>query len=456
MASEQPWIMETEAATAAAAACSGGLNNQMRRAAHNMSSLSLPKKSEPAMASNTRFGLVRQLLPDLQEVFLGTKLSVLFPAIPLTILADYYGLGRPWIFALSLLALTPVAERVSFLTEQIAFFTGSTVGGLLNATCGNATELIIAIFALSQNKIIVVKYSLLGSILSNLLLVLGTSLFCGGIANRKKGQKYDRRQSDVNSLLLILGLFCHVLPMIFRSGGSGSDMDIKAKTLLLSRMNSIIMLCAYFGYLTLQLTTHRKLFKAHEVDEEEDHYDDTTSDEAPVIGMWSGIFSLVGMTAVIALLSEYVVDTIEAASDSWGVSIRFISVILLPMVGNAAESAGAIIFAFKNKLDISLGIALGSATQIAMFVVPLSVVVSWIMGIKMDLGFSLLETASLTLSIIVTTLALQDGTSHYMKGLILLLCYIVIAACFFVKKTPHTDPTNQGLAGVGIQISLKR
>ncbi|RZB92268.1 Vacuolar cation/proton exchanger 3 [Glycine soja] len=226
-----------------------------------------------------------------------------------------------------------------------------TVGGLLNATCGNVTELIIAIFALSSNKIVVVKYSLLGSILSNILLVLGTSLLCGGIANLKVEQKYDR----------------------------------------------------------------------------------------------SGIAWLVGMTVFIVVLSEYVVDTIEDASDSWGLSVSFLSIILLLIVGNAAEHAGAIVFAFKNKIDISLAVALGSATQIAMFVVPLCVIIAWIIPINMDLNFNLLETGSLALAIIVTGFTLQDGTSHYMKGVVLLLCYIVIGACFFVQRTPfnnQADVTN--------------
>lgn len=194
-----------------------------------------------------------------------------------------------------------------------------------------------------------------------------------------------------------------------------------------------------------QLWTHRQLF---ETPEEEDDSDDLTSQEAPVIGFWSGFAWLAAMTAVIALLSEFVVGTIENASESWGISVSFISIILLPIVGNAAEHAGAIIFAFKNKLDISLGVALGSATQIAMFVVPLCVVVAWIIGVKMDLDFNLLETGSLALSIIVTAFTLQDGTSHYMKGFVLLLCYIVIGACFFVSRTPLSNQSNNFNVGV--------
>ncbi|KAG8374410.1 hypothetical protein BUALT_Bualt11G0128900 [Buddleja alternifolia] len=410
------------------------LSKEMRhgRTAHSMSSSSLRKKSDLAIVSRVRIGFLRMFLANLQEVLLGTKLAVLFLAIPFAIVAKYRNFGSPWVFGLSLLGLTPLAERVSFLTEQIAFFTGPTVGGLLNATCGNATELIIAILALIQHKVDVVKYSLLGSILSNLLLVLGTSLFCGGIANISKEQNFDRKQADVNSLLLLLGLLCHLLPLMFKFAGKSPE-STEIGTLQLSRASCIIMLIAYIAYLVFQLWTHRQLFDAQEGEENDDVVSD---DESPVIGFWSAFVWLVLMTAVVALLSEYVVATIEDASDTWGLSVSFISVILLPIVGNAAEHAGAIIFAFKNKLDISLGVALGSATQIAMFVVPLTVIVAWIIGIDMDLDFNLLETSSLALSIIVTAFTLQDGTSHYLKGLVLLLCYLVIGACFFVYRAP--------------------
>ncbi|EOY33730.1 Vacuolar cation/proton exchanger 3 isoform 5 [Theobroma cacao] len=375
------------------------------RTAQNMSTSLLRKKSDPMLVSRVRFQMLRQFLANLQEVILGTKLAVLFPAIPLAIAADFYKFGRPWIFALSLLGLTPLAERVSFLTEQIAYYTGPTVGGLLNATCGNATELIIALFALYQSKIHVLKYSLLGSILSNLLLVLGSSLLCGGLANLKKEQRYDRKQADVNSLLLLLGLLCHMLPLMFRYAAA-PGIFVADSTLQLSRASSIVMLVAYVGYIFFQLKTHRQIFESQEEEEDE---------EKAVIGFWSAFSWLVGMTLIIALLSEYVVGTIEAASESWGISISFISIILIPIVGNAAEHAGAIIFAFKNKLDISLGVAMGSATQISMFAVrfvPLCVVVGWIMGIQMDLDFSLLETGCLALTIIVVAFTLQVLQSY--------------------------------------------
>ncbi|XP_010528896.1 PREDICTED: vacuolar cation/proton exchanger 3-like [Tarenaya hassleriana] len=289
-----------------------GSSRELRhgRTAHNMSSSSLRKKSDLKMIQKVPCKCLKDFLANLQEVILGTKLSVLFPAIPLAIVANSYGFARPWIFALSLLGLTPLAERVSFLTEQIAFYTGPTVGGLLNATCGNATELIIAVLALASHKIDVVKYSLLGSILSNLLLVLGTSLFCGGIANLRREQRFDRKQADVNAFLLLMGLLCHLLPMLFNhvATGESSAALISEATLTLSRASSIVMLIGYIVYLVFQLWTHRQLFEAQEDDE---YNDDVSDEETPVIGFWSGFIWLAGMTIVIALLSEYVVGTIE-------------------------------------------------------------------------------------------------------------------------------------------------
>ncbi|CAO2840839.1 unnamed protein product [Amaranthus hypochondriacus] len=416
------------------------------KTAHRISSSSLRKKSDRSLALNIRPLLLRRILINLQEVILGTKICILFVAIPFAIVAKYHNFGRPWVFALSLLGLAPLAERVSFLTEQIAYYTGPTVGGLLNATCGNATELIIAIFALCQRKISVLKYSLLGSILSNLLLVLGSSLFIGGIANLSKAQRFDRNQSDVNILLLLLGVLCHALPLFSQyskaTAGTTSPAD---SILLLSRVSSIVLLVAYIAYLFFQLKTHQQLFDS------EEEPDEDGENETAVIGFWSAFSWLVGMTAVIALLSEFVVGTIEDASSSWGIPISFLSIILLPIVGNAAEHAGAVIFGYKNKLDISLGVALGSATQISIFVVPLCVIIAWIMHIKMDLSLSLLETSCFALSVLITAFTLQDGSSHYMKGGVLLLAYMIIAASFLILPST-TDEAN--LIGPGVESSV--
>uniref|UniRef100_J3L108 Vacuolar cation/proton exchanger n=1 Tax=Oryza brachyantha TaxID=4533 RepID=J3L108_ORYBR len=422
-----------------------GRSGGVGRTAHSMSSSSLRKKSDAALVRKVPVAPLRPVLANLQEVFLGTKLAVLFPAVPLAIAAQCFRFGQVWVFALSLLGLIPLAERVSFLTEQIALYTGPTVGGLLNATCGNATELIIALFALLKGKIEVVKCSLLGSVLSNLLLVLGTSLFCGGVVNLGAEQPYDRKQSDVSTGLLILGVLCQSMPLLLRYAVGAGEPSVAAATaaLDLSRACSFVMLASYVAYLFFQLKTHRQLFEPQEVDG--DGADAGGADyEEPALAFYSALFWLVVMTVVISVLSEYVVGTIEPTSQSWDLSVSFISIILLPIVGNAAEHAGAIIFALKNKLDITLGVALGSATQISMFVVPLSVLVAWIMGIQMDLDFKLLETGSLFIAVLVTAFTLQDGTSHYLKGVLLLLCYIVIGASFFVARQPAGHANNNG------------
>ncbi|OEL23887.1 Vacuolar cation/proton exchanger 1a [Dichanthelium oligosanthes] len=343
------------------------------RTAHNMSASALRKKSDASLVRKVPVAPLRPVLANLQEVFLGTKLAVLFPAVPLAIAAQCAHFGQVWVFALSLLGLIPLAERVSFLTEQIAIYTGPTVGGLLNATCGNATELIIALFALMQGKIEVVKCSLLGSVLSNLLLVLGTSLFCGGVVNLGVDQPYDRKQADVSMGLLILGVLCQSLPLMLRYAVGAGEHSVAADTtgLDLSRACSIVMLLAYVAYLFFQLKTHTQLFEPQEVD------DDGDDQEEAVIGFASGLFWLAFKTVLIAILSEgsnmaYICMYRQPTSQSWGLSVSFISIILLPIVGNAAEHAGAIIFALKNKLDITLGVALGSATQISMFVVRIA------------------------------------------------------------------------------------
>ncbi|KAJ4842352.1 Vacuolar cation/proton exchanger 3 [Turnera subulata] len=254
-------------------------------------------------------------------------------------------------------------------------------------------------------------------------------------------------QADANTLMLLLALLCQLLPLLFQLAGDAPAFSA-APTLLLSRLSSIMMILAYVAYIIFQLKTHRQLFEAQE---EQGDDDNSGEEETAVIGFWSGLIWLVGMTLIIALLSDFLVVTIEAAAASWGLSVSFLSIILLPIVGNAAEHAGAVIFAFKNKLDISLGIALGSATQISMFVIPMCVIIAWMIGIPMDLNFTLVETSTLALAIIVVAFSLQDGTSHYLKGLVLLLCYLVIAACFFVSETPRggkIDPISYPLISV--------
>uniref|UniRef100_A0A0A8YSL9 Vacuolar cation/proton exchanger n=1 Tax=Arundo donax TaxID=35708 RepID=A0A0A8YSL9_ARUDO len=283
----------------------------------------------------------------------------------------------------------------------------------------------------------ILKWSLLGSILSNLLLVLGSSLLCGGLANTGKERPLDRRQADVSIGLLMLGVLCHILPVLSKyTMSTGDSISSSSSVLELSRSGAIVMLTAYFGGLVFQLKTHRQIFEQEDSSESSSSDDDAADNT--VIGFASAVIWLIGMAAVIAMLSNYVVTTIEEASESMGISVRFVSIILLPIVGNAAEHAGAIIFAFKNKIDITLGIALGSATQILLLVIPIVLIVSWVNGIPMDLDFNILETGSLVMTVFTTAFTLQDDKWHYLKGFNLMLCYVVIAVCFFTIKALPT------------------
>jgi len=348
-------------------------------------------------------------------------------------------LWQAWVFVFSLIGMAPLAERVSFLSEHIADTAGPTAGGILNATCGNVPELIIALFALHKEKLEILKWSLLGSILSNLLLVLGSSLLCGGLANTGKERPLDRRQADVSIGLLMLGVLCHILPLLSKYANcTGHSISSSGSVLELSRLSAIVMLTAYFGGLIFQLKTHRQIFEQEDSSESTNTNNSNDDDGSSVIGFTSAVIWLIGMTVVIAVLSNYIITTIEEASESLGIPLRFISIILLPIVGNAAEHAGAIIFAFKNKIDITLGIALGSATQISLLVVPIILIVSWVNGIPMDLDLNLLETGSLVMTVFTTAFTLQDEKWHYLKGFNLTLCYIVIAVCFFTIKALPT------------------
>uniref|UniRef100_A0A0D3BNB4 Vacuolar cation/proton exchanger n=1 Tax=Brassica oleracea var. oleracea TaxID=109376 RepID=A0A0D3BNB4_BRAOL len=353
------------------------------------------------------------VIQSFKIVILSNKLSLLLPFGPLAILVHYLTDNKGWFFLLSLLGIAPLAERLGYATEQLACYTGPTVGGLLNATFGNVTELIISIIALKNGMIRVVQLTLLGSILSNMLLVLGCSFFCGE-CGFEFGNAFDC--SDESTLH-----YTH------------SEVYAASSELVLSRSTSCIMLVAYAAYLFFQLKSQPSFLT-----ESEETSDD---DEVPEISKWEAIIWLLIFTAWVSLLSGYLVDAIEGASVSWNVPISFISVILLPIVGNAAEHAGVIMFAMKDKLDLSLGVAIGSSIQISMFAVPFCVVISWMMGEQMDLNFQLFETATLFISVIVVAFFLHEGTSNYFKGLMLILSYLIVAASFFVHQDPDQDDT---------------
>ncbi|CAN8259511.1 unnamed protein product [Cochlearia groenlandica] len=388
----------------------------------------------PSFRVHTAKSPKNSVLESFKIVILSNKLNLLLPFGPLAILVHYMIDSKGWVFLLSLVGITPLAERLGYATEQLAFYTGPTVGGLLNATFGNVTELIISIFALKNGMIRVVQLTLLGSILSNMLLVLGCAFFCGGLVFYQKDQVFDKGIAVVNSGLLLMAVMGILFPAVLHY--THSEVHAGSSELALSRFSSCIMLIAYAAYLFFQLKSQSNSYSP--LDEETNQNDDTSAeDEDPEISKWESIIWLSILTAWVSFLSGYLVDAIEGASVSWNIPIAFISVILLPIVGNAAEHAGAIMFAMKDKLDLSLGVAIGSSIQISMFAVPFCVVIGWMMGEQMDLNFQLFETAMLFITVIVVAFFLQEGTSNYFKGLMLILCYLIVAASFFVHEDPH-------------------
>ncbi|XP_022884999.1 vacuolar cation/proton exchanger 3-like [Olea europaea var. sylvestris] len=375
------------------------------------------------------------LFRSIYVVLFKAKINVLLPFGPIAITLHYLSKKHGFVFFFSLVGITPLAERLGYATEQLAFYTGPTVGGLLNATFGNATEMIISIYALKNGMMRVVQQSLLGSILSNMLLVLGCAFFCGGVVHKHKIQNFNKAAALVNSGLLLMAVMGLLFPAVLHF--THTEVHKGKSELALSRFSSCIMLIAYASYLFFQLKSQTNLYSS--VDEpRENNEEDSVEDEAPEITQWEAIGWLAMLTLSISVLSGYLVDAIQGASEAMNMPVAFISVILLPIVGNAAEHASAIMFAMKDKLDITLGVAIGSSTQISMFVIPFCVIVGWIMGKPMDLNFQLFETATLFITVLVVAFMLQEGKSNYFKGLMLILCYLIVAASFFV----HVDPSN--------------
>ncbi|KAJ1428452.1 Sodium/calcium exchanger membrane region [Sesbania bispinosa] len=381
----------------------------------------------------------RRISRSIYVVLIKAKINALLPFGPLAILLHYLTGKHGWVFFFTLLGITPLAERLGYATEQLAFYTGPTVGGLLNATFGNATEMIISIYALKSDMIRVVQQSLLGSILSNMLLVLGCAFFTGGIVHHQKIQVFNKAAAVVNSGLLLMAVMGILFPAVLHF--THSEVHLGKSVLSLSRFSSCIMLVAYASYLFFQLKSQQNSYSP--VNEEGDTSENSDEEEEIELTQWEAIIWLAILTAWVSVLSGYLVDAIEGASESLNMSVAFISVILLPIVGNAAEHASAIMFAVKDKLDITIGVAVGSSTQISMFVIPFCVVVGWCMGKEMDLNFQLFETATLFITVLVVAFMMQEGTSNYFKGLMLILCYLIVAASFFV----HVDPKSELTAG---------
>mmetsp|Transcript_50152 Transcript_50152/g.95806 ORF Transcript_50152/g.95806 Transcript_50152/m.95806 type:complete len:435 (-) Transcript_50152:311-1615(-) len=386
-------------------------------------------KSEDILADGWPMYIGRSL----RAMLFTSRLNVLLPCVVLAMISANSGGGESakaspagWTFTFALLGIAPLAERLGFVTEEMAGYTNQTLGGLLNATFGNLTEMIVSVFALKAGMIRVVQLSLLGSMLSNMLLVLGCAFFFGGLKYRE--QKFNPVGVNANTGLLCLAVVGMSLPAVLHS--THSELHGTSSEIALSRFTSLMLLGIYGAYLYFQLVTHRELFE----EEEEDDADDEDEEESAGLGFWGCIFWLGVLTVFISILSDYLVDAIEGAAASWDMSMAFISTVLLPIVGNAAEHASAVIFGMRNKMDMSIGVAVGSSTQIALLVFPATVLIGWAMGKPMDLDLEVFETATLFITVVIVAFVVSDGSSNWLKGLTLILAYVVLSCSFFFHR----------------------
>ncbi|HYO63296.1 MAG TPA: calcium/proton exchanger [Pyrinomonadaceae bacterium] len=359
------------------------------------------------------------------------------------------------LFIISCLAIIPLAGWMGRATEHLAEHLGQGIGGLLNATFGNAAELIIALFALSKGLTGVVKASITGSIIGNILLVLGLSLLAGGVKFPK--QVFNRTAAGVSATALTLGAIALVIPTVFHQAAAlvpvAAGGWTPEKEQGLSLAIAIVLFLTYGLTLVFTLVTHRELFGsdeskpvAREAGEELSRMDV----EAGGHGHWSARKAgavLFGATALVAMVSEFLVGAVEQARESLGLTEVFVGVIVVAIIGNAAEHSSAIIMAVRNKMDISIGIAVGSSLQIALFVAPLLVFASYLFGSPMDLEFTVPEVVAVVASIIIVEQISSDGESNWAEGLQLLSVYAVLAVLFYFLPDTHTGAAHAPAPG---------
>lgn len=350
---------------------------------------------------------------------------VLVPLIPAAVVLELTHASATVIFVAAALGIIPTAALMGKSTEELAARSGPGVGGFLNVTFGNFPELVIAFFALIEGLQEVVKASIIGSIIGNILLVLGASMFVGGL--RRDKQTFNRAAANAQSAMLLLALTALVMPAVFelvvggRLPSPNEELVNYGSTVEhLSLAVAIVLMLSYVGGLIFSLRTHRALFNPH-------------SDE-PEEADWSvrrsvGALAIAGLA--VGLMSEILVGSISEAGDTLGLSEFFIGAIVVAIVGNAAEHWVAVLVAAKDKMDLAVGICLGSSTQIALFVAPVLVILSFPFGPgPMPLVFNGFELAAIVFAILIADRVTAEGESNWFEGLQLLAVYVVVALAF--------------------------
>ncbi|KAJ7363973.1 Calcium/proton exchanger [Mycena albidolilacea] len=398
---------------------------------------------------------------SIRSILTASWLNVLLVFIPISWAFNFADKDqKTLIFVFSFLAIIPLAKLLAFATDELSMRVGQTLAGLLNATLGNAVELIVAIIALTKCELQVVQSSLLGSILSNLLLVLGMCFFAGGIKYSEQG--FGASATQLNSSLLTISVIAVLLPNAFRfSVTSASDPDAGQDILKVSHGVALILLFIYGSYLFFQLYSHATLYgdtsddiikstkyaprehkhkkgaaAGNEVTSPVDTetaatHEEEEEAEEPQLSLYMTLGLLAVVTVIVAITAEWLVDSIDGLTEGGGITKEFVGVILLPIVGNAAEHVTAVSVSVKDKLTLSLGVAVGSSIQIALFVIPFIMVLAWILGKPLTMLFDPFESIALFLAVITVNYVVQDGKSNWLEGIILMSLYVILGTTFF-------------------------
>jgi Ca2+:H+ antiporter len=329
------------------------------------------------------------------------------------------------------LAIIPLAGLMGEATEELARQVGQGIGGLFNATFGNAAELIIALLALSKGLMGVVKASITGSIIGNILLVLGVSIAAGGF--KHPHQHFNRTAVRSSTTSLALAAIALLIPTVFhvtagtQPGGWSPVIEQK-----LSLAIALVLFASYACTLAFSLKTHKKLFAGPDAE---------SNDEPPSWSRRKSILVLFLATVLVAVMSEFLVESVETARSKFGFSEVFVGVIVVAIIGNAAEHSTAVLAALRNKMDLSLSIAIGSSLQIALFVAPILVFVSYLFGQPMDLEFTIPEVVAVVVAVYIVAQISGDGESNWLEGVQLLSVYVILGILFYFL--PHTPAVPQ-------------
>lgn len=343
--------------------------------------------------------------------------------VPISIAAEYFKWGTFTIFVTSGLAIIPLAVWLSTATEEVAIVTGSAIGALLNAVFGNATELIIALVALKAGLVDIVKASITGTIISNLLLVMGLSMLLGGL--RYKEQEFKPVVARVNGSSMTLAVTALILPTMVIYTSTGVEQTAIRN---LSSTVGIVLIVVYALTLVFSLKTHSYLYDVGLVDLEVEPHSGTDTHK-PNVWLWVGV--LLAATVAVAFESEIFVGVVEEATKGLGLTPLFTGVILLPLIGGAAEYVTAVSVAIKNNMDLSVSVAMGSSLLVALFMAPLLVLIGQAIGQPMDLDFNPFEVVAVAVAVTVANLISLDGRSNWLEGTLLLATYTVLGLAFY-------------------------